>query len=89
MNSTSILVAGNFTAAVNSNGIAVPNTKYIAKWDSSTKLWSAFSNGLIGPLNSICVDVSNNVTYIGGMFNNVNNASGVAVLGTRYIAKRS
>jgi hypothetical protein len=74
-----VYVGGWFNSIAN-----VPNTAYIAKWNSSTSTWSALGGGANGQVNTIAV--SGTDVYIGGSFTNVLTAEGNPVSANR-IAK--
>lgn len=75
---TDLYVGGYFSSAQN-EGVSVPDTSYIAKWNGS--VWSSLGGGLNSGVQSLAVDSSHNV-YAGGNFTN---AAGIPE--ADYIAK--
>ena len=78
-NSNSLLyVGGSFTDVSNSSNSIYGN---IAVWNTASSTWSPLgntsSNGTFGSVNTIQLDVSNQIIYVGGAISSVNDASSV------------
>ena len=86
-NSTDIYIGGAFTSAYNSNGIAVPGTSKICKYNTVTGVYSAVGNGLQASCFTICADPNSNDIYIGGDFTSAYNTGTTIILGTSKICK--
>ena len=75
---TDVYVGGNFTS-VNSNGTAIPEAAYVARWDGAN--WSSLGNGGAGipSLNSLvdAIAVNGSKVYVGGAFSNVRNGAAI------------
>ncbi|MBK8821808.1 MAG: hypothetical protein IPN58_04130 [Anaerolineales bacterium] len=68
---TNLYAGGIFTSVAN-EGVTVPGTNRIAKWDTLTNTWSALGTGIPNNgVNALAIDSSHNV-YAGGDFTDVN-----------------
>ena len=70
--SNDIYIGGGFTSATNSNGIPVPSTTNICKYNTETGLYSAVGKGINNVVRTICAipnsDGTSRDIYIGGTF---------------------
>jgi hypothetical protein len=85
--SNDVYIGGGFTSATNSNGIAVPGTGYICKYNTDTGLYSAVGNGLNGDVRTICSIPNSKDIYIGGSFTSAYNTGTTVIPGTTRICK--
>jgi nitrite reductase/ring-hydroxylating ferredoxin subunit len=84
--SNDVYIGGGFTSVTNSDGIAVPGTAYICKYNTVTGLYSAVGNGLYNNVRIIVVIPNSNGTtdiYIGGLFTSAANSNGTIVTANR------
>ena len=72
-------VGGNFTTASDSSNMNL-STKYIASWNNTSQIWLPIgahaSNGTSGVVNSLALDSSNQILYVGGIFGTVQDVLG-------------
>jgi len=63
---TDLYVGGGFKYVMDAGQVAIPNTGYVAKWNSLTSSWSALGTGRQEFVNAVTVNGTD--TYFGGYF---------------------
>ena len=80
---TDIYVGGNFTSLLDAANNPVAYTSYIAKWNGSA--WTTLARGTNGDVRAIAI--SGSKVYVGGIFSNVLDSTGLPIPYTYSIAK--